>query len=62
MVLIIMKTFLLLLKDEKAATAVEYGLIVAIVSIAGVIASGMAGSQVSISFSKVASTLSSSNR
>ena len=56
-----MKTFILLLKDEKAATAIEYGLIVALVSIIGVIASNMAGQQIANTFSKVSSTLSSSN-
>lgn len=57
-----MKILMLLLKEEEAATAIEYGLIIAIVSVAAIIATGMAGKQVSSSFSKVSSTLSSSNR
>ncbi len=56
-----MKVFILLLKDQKGATAIEYGLIVAIISVAAIIATGMAGDQVKSSFSKVSSTLSSSN-
>lgn len=56
-----MKIFTLLLKDQKGATAIEYGLIVAIISVAAIIATGMAGSQVKNSYSKVSSTLSSSN-
>jgi Flp pilus assembly pilin Flp len=57
-----MKVLFLLLKDEKAATAIEYALIVALVSIVGVIASNMAGQQLVNSFSKVSSTLGSANR
>ncbi len=57
----IMKTLSMFLKDESAATAVEYALIVALVSIVGVIASNMAGQQIVNSFSNVSSTLTSSN-
>lgn len=57
-----MDRFISFLKDEEAATAIEYGLIVALVSIVGVIATGMAGQGISASFSTVASQLASSNR
>lgn len=57
-----MRELFLLLKDEKGATAIEYALIVALVSIVGVIASNMAGEQIVNSFSKVSSTLTSSNQ
>lgn len=57
-----MKNLFLLLKDESAATAIEYALIVSLISIVGVIATGMAGQQISASFSNISSTLSSSNR
>lgn len=57
-----MKNLFSLLKSESGATAVEYALIAALISIVGIIATGMAGQQISNSFSKVASTLSSSNR
>lgn len=57
-----MKNLFKLLRDESAATAIEYALIVALVSIVGVIATGMAGQQIVNSFSKVSSTLGSSNR
>lgn len=57
-----MSRFLSFFRDEKGATAIEYGLIVAIISVAAIITSQMAGSGVSTSFSTVASTLSSANR
>lgn len=57
-----MKNLVSLLKSESGATAIEYALIAALISIVGIIATGMAGQQISNSFSKVASTLSSSNR
>jgi pilus assembly protein Flp/PilA len=55
-----MKIFTRLLKNQNGATAIEYGLIVALISIAAVIASGMAGNGIVGSFNKVSSTLTSS--
>jgi pilus assembly protein Flp/PilA len=57
-----MKTLRQLIKDEQAATALEYALIVALISIVGIIATGLSGSQVNTSFSNIASTLGSANR
>lgn len=57
-----MNRFLLLLKEEDGATLIEYALIVTLISIAGVIASTMAGNEVSASFSTISSTLSSNNK
>ncbi|MEQ1789134.1 MAG: Flp family type IVb pilin [Rickettsiales bacterium] len=57
-----MRILTIFLKDEKGATAIEYGLIVAMISIVGIIATGAAGQQVTTSFSHIASTLASSNR
>jgi pilus assembly protein Flp/PilA len=51
----------LLFKNENGATAIEYALIVALVSIIGVIASTMSGEEISLSFNTVATSLSSAN-
>lgn len=57
-----MKNFVLFLRDEKAATVIEYALIVALISIVGLIATQMAGGQLVTSYSTISSTLSSANR
>ena len=57
-----MNILLQLLKDNKGATMIEYGLIVAIISVAAIITTGFAGKGVNTSFSKISSTLSSANR
>ncbi len=55
-----MRMLLRFLKNEKGATAIEYGLIVALISVAALITSNLAGTQIVTSYSHVASTLASS--
>ena len=57
-----MQTMIRFLKSEDGATAIEYALIAALVSIVAILAMGRVGNSVSNSFSKVASTLTSANR
>jgi pilus assembly protein Flp/PilA len=47
-----------LLHDESGATAIEYGLIAALISIAAIAAMTSVGSRLSTNFSKVSSSLS----
>jgi pilus assembly protein Flp/PilA len=47
-----------LMKDESGATAIEYGLIAALVSIAAIAAMTQVGTKLSTTFSTVASNLS----
>jgi pilus assembly protein Flp/PilA len=48
-----------ILKDESGATAIEYGLIAALISIAAIAAISSVGTHLSTNFSKVSSSLSS---
>jgi|CXWL01.1.fsa_nt_gi pilus assembly protein Flp/PilA len=57
-----MKTIIQLFKSEDGATAIEYALIAALVSIVAIVAMGSVGTQVSNTFSTVASSLTSANR
>ncbi len=57
-----MKTIIQLFKSEDGATAIEYALIAALVSIVAILAMGSVGTQVSNTFSTVASSLTSANR
>ena len=52
-----MNTFTAFLKDESGATAIEYGLIAALVSVAGITAFQSLGSSLSTMFSTVSSTI-----
>lgn len=52
-----MKIFKMLRKDEKGATAIEYGLIAALVAVAAIGALGTLGDNLSATFSSVASKL-----
>jgi len=56
-----MQTMIRLFKNEEGATAIEYALIAALVSIVAIVAMGSVGNSVSNSFSKVSSTLTSAN-
>ncbi len=56
-----MKTMINLFKSEEGATAIEYALIAALVSIIAIVAMQSVGTQVNKSFSTVASALSSAN-
>jgi pilus assembly protein Flp/PilA len=53
-----MKTFFALMKDQNGATAIEYGLIAALISIAAITALKSVGSNLSNTFSNVAVNLS----
>lgn len=53
-----MKTVISLIKDESGATAIEYGLIAALISIAAITALRSVGSSLSTTFSGVAVNLS----
>ncbi|MEQ1705009.1 MAG: Flp family type IVb pilin [Rickettsiales bacterium] len=57
-----MQTMIRLFKSEDGATAIEYALIAALVSIVAILTMGRVGNSVTNSFSKVASTLTSANR
>jgi pilus assembly protein Flp/PilA len=52
-----MKTMILLLKNEDGATAIEYGLIAALISIAAIGAMQALGTQLSATFQNVATQL-----
>ena len=52
-----MHVFKALLRDESGATAIEYGLIAALISIAGVIALGTVGTNLTALFTSIASSL-----
>jgi pilus assembly protein Flp/PilA len=45
------------IKDEKGVTAIEYGLIAALIAVAAVVIMGTAGTNLSGVFSKVAASL-----
>lgn len=57
-----MKTMIRLFKSEEGATAIEYALIAALVSIVALAAMTTVGTQVNSAFSRVGSSLSSANR
>jgi pilus assembly protein Flp/PilA len=52
-----MDTLIAFLKDEKGATAVEYGLIVALISVAAIAAMTGLGSQLSTLFTTISTTI-----
>jgi pilus assembly protein Flp/PilA len=56
-----MKKFIALLKDESGATAIEYGLIAALISIAAVAALQNTGDQLNTTFQTVGTTLADHN-
>lgn len=56
-----MNKFVNMLKSEDGATAIEYALIAALVSIIAIVAMSSVGTEVNSSFSNVASSLSSAN-
>jgi pilus assembly protein Flp/PilA len=55
---ITMHTMIQFLKDEKGATAIEYGLIAALISVAAIVAMTNLGQNLSTTFSNVATGLS----
>jgi pilus assembly protein Flp/PilA len=56
-----MAKFLKLIKNEKGATAIEYGLIAALIAVAAIAAMSNIGTSLSTTFSGVSSTLDSAN-
>ena len=52
-----MKTILNLLKDDTGATAIEYGLIAALISVAAIAAMGNVGNNLQTIFNSVANNL-----
>ena len=56
-----MKFFNKLLRDEQGATAIEYGLIAALIAVAAMAAMGSLGEELSTTFNKVDQKLSTAN-
>jgi pilus assembly protein Flp/PilA len=52
-----MKNFVKLMKDESGATAIEYGLIASLISIAAILAMRGLGDSLGNNFNKVASSV-----
>ena len=52
-----MRTLMKLVKDESGVTAIEYALIAALIAIAAIAAFSLVGTNLSNTFSKVASCL-----
>ena len=52
-----MKFFKKFIRNEKAATAIEYGLIAALIAVAGITAMGAVGNGVSNTFNTVSTEL-----
>jgi pilus assembly protein Flp/PilA len=52
-----MKFFNKLLRDEAGATAIEYGLIAALIAVAAITAMGSLGTQLSTTFTTVSSAM-----
>ena len=52
-----MKNFKKLLKDNKAATAIEYGLIAALIAVAGITAMTSVGTKLKGTFNNVSAKL-----
>ena len=50
-----------LLADQRGATAIEYGLIVALIAVAAITALGMVGNELSTTFSTIGTTLGDNN-
>ena len=55
-----MKFFNKLLRDEQGATAIEYGLIAALIAVAAIAAMGQLGNQLSTTFTKVSDEMKTS--
>lgn len=56
-----MKFFKKFIRNEKAATAIEYGLIAALIAVAGIAAMRSVGGSVSTTFNKVNTELTAAN-
>ena len=53
-----MKNFLKMIRDSKGATAIEYGLIAALIAVAAVTAMGSLGNKLGTTFNNVSTKLS----
>lgn len=53
-----MKTFLKMIRDKKAATAIEYGLIAALIAVAAIAAMQGLGNQLKRTFNQVNTSMS----
>ena len=51
------KAMVRFLKDEEGATAIEYGLIAALISVAIIVGAGLVGTAVNSTFESVAGTM-----
>lgn len=51
-----------LIKDSKGATAIEYGLIAALIAVAAIVAMQFVGGQVTNTFNGVGNTLENANK
>lgn len=56
-----MKFFRKLRRNEEGATAIEYGLIAALIAVAAITAMQSLGKELSTTFNKVSTTMSTSN-
>lgn len=56
-----MKFFNKLLRDEQGATAIEYGLIAALIAVAAITAMQSLGTELTNTFTKVSSTMTTAN-
>ena len=56
-----MKFFRKLRRDEEGATAIEYGLIAALIAVAAITAMNSLGGELSSTFNKVSTTMSTAN-
>ena len=52
-----MAKFLKLIKNEEGATAIEYGLIAALIAVAAIAAMGQVGTKLNATFNEVATSL-----
>lgn len=55
-----MRTFMTLFRDSRGATAIEYGLIAALIAVAAITAMTALGNQLSTTFSNVSSNMKAS--
>jgi pilus assembly protein Flp/PilA len=56
-----MKLFTMLLRDEQGATAIEYGLIAALIAVAAITAMQSLGSELNTTFNTVSGELQTAN-
>lgn len=55
-----MRNFMTLLRDSRGATAIEYGLIAALIAVAAITAMTALGNQLSTTFSNVSNNMKAS--